>query len=155
MSANLLARHAGAWSGTNGFRMMPNDPLDVRPATAIVGLAAGGNLTSFSYTWEHATDGPQEGVILVWQDADEGAHAIFADSWHQKPEPMPMTGAADDATIELEGEYGGGWKWRIVIESPNDATLRMTMLNVVPAEFGTEEFAGGPYPVSITELTRA
>ena len=35
---------AGTWVGTNGFRLMPSDPLAEFPAKVIVTNAAGGNL---------------------------------------------------------------------------------------------------------------
>jgi hypothetical protein len=39
-----LPAHAGAWIGTNGFRLMPTDSPHVAAATADVSTAAAGNL---------------------------------------------------------------------------------------------------------------
>ena len=59
---HVLADFAGAWTGTNEFRLMPTDPFAEAPATASVTLGAGGNLVTVAYTWAHPDDGPRQGV---------------------------------------------------------------------------------------------
>jgi hypothetical protein len=133
---------------------MPNDPFEMRPANATVSLAAGGHLTALSYHWEHPLDGPQDGLLLAWTtDAGEAVRAQWADSWHQQPEPMSLSGTADDATLELEAGYGGdGWRWRIAVEATEPEMMRILMYNIIPAEHATDEVPAGPYPVMVTEL---
>jgi hypothetical protein len=60
-----LERFAGAWTGTNGFRLMPTDELYVAPASAAAATAAGGHDLVLTYTWVHPVDGAQDGVLLV------------------------------------------------------------------------------------------
>ena len=152
-----LLDRAGSWVGTNGFRMMPADPLASAPATVTVTTAAGGHLTSVAYTWEHPVDGPQDGLLVVGAAGDDGSlSALWADSWHQKPVPMTLPGGpGPDATFVFDGDYGGGWGWRIVLDAADPATLRLRMDNVIPAEHATPEMAAGPYPVMVMEVSRA
>jgi hypothetical protein len=152
----VLHGAAGHWSGTNGFRLMPDDALSVHPAAALVVAAAGGHLTSFAYTWEHPTDGPQEG-LLVFGAAEEGVGgvvALWGDSWHQQPAPRPITGSvsSDGREVELEADYGGGWSWQIAIQADPGAALTMTMRNVIPEDRATADKAAGPYDVMQMEL---
>lgn len=56
--------------GTCAFRMMPADPFDERPSSAMV-MRVGGGLT-LHYTWVHPMDGGQQGVLLVGASPDEG-----------------------------------------------------------------------------------
>ena len=151
---NVLAARVGSWAGTNGFRLMPNDPLETRPATASMGLAAGGHLTALQYMWEHPSDGSQDGLLIVWNaDAGESARALWADSWHQQPEPMCLSGTVGENKVTLEAGYGGdGWRWRIVVEATETASMRMLMYNVIPAEQATDDMPAGPYPVMVIEL---
>ena len=153
----ILADFAGSWAGTNGFRLMPGDPLADSPATATVTTAAGGHLTVVTYTWAHPGDGPQDGLLLIGAAGEDGSLlATWADSWHQKPVPMTLPGGPEDgATVAFTGDYGGGWGWRIVFDTADAATLRMRMENVIPADQATAEMSAGPYPVMVTELRRA
>lgn len=142
----VLAAHIGTWIGTNGFRLMPDDPLEMRPATATVRRAAGGHLTVLDYRWEHPSDGAQDGLLITWTtDALGSAHALWGDSWHQQPEPMRISGTADEAMLDLEAGYGGGeWRWRIAVEATETETMRMLMYNIVPTEYPQ---GGYPRPV--------
>ncbi|WP_433284970.1 hypothetical protein [Micromonospora sp. CA-244673] len=153
----ILADFAGSWAGTNGFRLMPPDPLAESPATVTVTTAAGGHLTSIAYSWTHPDDGPQDGLIVVGAGDREGSLvAVWGDSWHQQPTPMSLTGGpGTGATFELAGEYGGGWAWRIVFDAADGEHLRMRMDNVIPADQATTEMPGGPYPVMVTDVRRA
>jgi hypothetical protein len=151
--SNALARLAGNWAGSNGFRLMPTDDLEHAPATASVSIAAGGHDVVVTYTWEHPQDGPQEGVMLVGSPDEHGQVTVaWGDSWHQKPSILTLAGTQTAARLEVTADYGGGWKWTIGFEG--DDPLAMTMYNVVPAEYGTEENPAGPYPAMIAELRR-
>ena len=153
----ILSDWAGPWAGINGFRLMPTDPLAKFPATATVTLAAGGHLTSVAYTWEHPDDGLQDGLLVIGSGGEDGALvAMWGDSWHQKPAPMSLSGGRGAGTaVQLEGDYGGGWSWRIVFETTDSDNLRMRMDNVIPAEHATAEIPAGPYPAMIMDLHRA
>jgi len=153
----LLPNSAGTWVGTNGFRLMPSDPLAMFPARMTVTTGAGGHLTSIVYWWQHPEDGAQDGLLVIGRaDGNGSLVAMWGDSWHQKPAPMILSGSQGaDATLELEGDYGGGWRWRVVLEATDTETLRMEMDNVIPSEHATAETSAGPYPVMIMETGRA
>ena len=153
----LLPNAHGSWAGTNGFRLMPSDPLAEFPARMSVTAGAGGHLTSVSYWWEHPDDGPQEGLLVIGPaDQESSLVALWGDSWHQKPAPMIMSGShGTGAVLELEGNYGGGWRWRVTVDPTDADNLRMQMDNVIPAEHATAEISAGPYPVMIMQTQRA
>src|SRR5688572_13984195 len=123
----ILSAFAGTWAGTNGFRLMPGDPLAELPATATVTTAAGGHLTLFAYSWKHPDDGPQDGLLVIGSvGEDDSLTAVWGDSWHQKPAPMSLPGTSvADETYEFQADYGGGWGWRIVLDGTDGETLRM------------------------------
>ena len=133
---------------------MPSDPFAEFPARMTVSTAAGGHLVSVSYSWEHPDDGPQDGLVVIGTADDGGSVvAMWGDSWHQKPAPMILSGGRDtDVTIELEGDYGGGWRWRVKFDATDG--FQMQMDNVIPAEHATAEIAAGPYPVMIMQTGR-
>jgi len=153
----VLPNSAGTWVGTNGFRLMPGDPLVEFPATVTVTTAAGGHLTSVAYSWEHPDDGAQDGLLVIGSaDEDGSLVAMWGDSWHQKPTPMMLSGSrGTDATLELEGEYGGDWRWRVMLDASDAESLRMQMDNVIPAERATADIPDGPYPVMVMRTRRA
>jgi hypothetical protein len=153
-TGTILGRLAGAWQGTNGFRMMPTDDMLEAPATAVVTIAAGGYDVVVTYTWNHPQDGPQEGVLLIGSPDEErqAINAAWGDSWHQKPSLLVLSGRLAEGRVELIADYGGGWQWTIGLEGDNPLVL--TMHNVIPEEHATEEIEAGPYPVMITELHR-
>ena len=153
----LLPDSEGTWTGTNGFRLMPADPLAEFPARATVSHAAGGHLVSIAYRWEHPDDGPQDGFMVIGL-ADEGGSlvAMWGDSWHQKPTPMMFSGSrGTGGALDLEGDYGGGWRWRVTFDATDTDNFRMQMDNVIPAEYATAEKSAGPYPVMIMQARRA
>jgi len=152
----LLPHSVGTWVGTNGFRLMPGDPLVEFSASVTVTTAAGGNLISVAYSWEHPDDGEQDGLLVVGPADEEGSLvAMWGDSWHQKPAPTMLSASrGTDATLELEGEYGGGWRWRVTLDASDAESLRMQMDNVIPAERATTDIPDGPYPVIVMQ-TRA
>jgi hypothetical protein len=152
----IFSEFAGTWAGTNGFRLMPGDPLAEFDASATVTAAAGGHLTSVTYGWQHPDDGPQEGLVVVWTaDEDGSVAAVWGDSWHQKPAPMSLSGGrAADGTVTLEAGYGGGWAWRIVFDTSDPETFQLRMDNVIPADQATEEMSAGPYPAMVLRSRR-
>jgi hypothetical protein len=150
---NELAHLAGSWAGTNAFRLMPADDLFDAPATATVTTVAGGHAVVITYTWVHPQDGPQEGTLLIGSPDEQGeATAAWGDSWHQQPSIRTLPGTLADGRLEVAADYGGGWRWTIAVEG--DDPLTMTMFNVVPDEYATDESPAGPYPAMITELRR-
>ena len=153
----LLPNSVGTWVGTNGFRLMPGDRLVEFPARVTVTTAAGGHLISVAYSWEHPDDGAQDGLLVIGSaDEDGSLGAMWGDSWHQKPAPMMLSGSrGTDATLELEGEYGGGWRWRVMLDASDAQSLRMQMDNVIPAERATADIPDGPYPVMVMHTRRA
>ncbi len=152
----ILADLAGAWTGTNGFRLMPSDPQSELPATAALSSAAGGHLTVLTYTWQHPDDGPQDGLLLVAAAAEgDAVTATWGDSWHQKPDTMMLTGhRADDGAVSLEGSYAGDWAWQIQLATSEAGELRLQMNNVIPSGHATAEIPAGPYPVMLLTARR-
>jgi hypothetical protein len=138
-------------------------PLDAkRPTRRVSGQSDSGDRcrwssVSIAYWWEHPDDGPQDGLVLIGS-ADEGGSlvAMWGDSWHQKPAPMMLSGSrSTDAALELGGDYGGGWRWRVTFDATDSDSFRMQMDNVIPAEQATAEISPGPYPVMIMQTRRA
>jgi hypothetical protein len=152
----LLPNSAGSWVGTNGFRLMPADPIAEFPARVTVMRAAGGHLVTVAYWWEHPADGEQDGLLVIGTaDEDGSLVAMWGDSWHQKPAPMMLSGShGTGATLELEGDYGGGWRWRVRFDGTETDTFRLQMDNVIPTELATAEISAGPYPVMVMQTQR-
>src|SRR5262249_13575188 len=144
-----LTQCVGTWSGMNGFRLMPTDPLHDAPATATVSLGAGGNLALVAYTWSHPTDGAQDGLLVLGLDDEDRVTAFWGDSWHQKPEPDALGGGVEGGVVAVGYEYAPGWHWAIVVDSTSAEALQIRMDNAVPR---TE---GEPYPVMIMDLRRS
>ncbi len=146
----------GTWVGSNGFRLMPDDPLQEFPATVSVTTAAGHHLALVTYTWEHPDDGPQDGVLLVGPAGEgEALVATWGDSWHQKPAPMTLTGERTATGFALEAGYGGGWAWRIRLSLADEGAVLFEMDNVVPPEHGGTELPQGAYPVMVLRANRS
>ena len=144
----MLKECVGSWTGTNGFRLLPNDPLAEFPATANVTVAAGGHLTSVVYGWRHPDDGPQDGLIVIGTAGDDGSlTGIWGDSWHQQPAPMSLAGGQGaDGIVELVGSH-----WRIVFDNADAENVWMRMDNVIPAG---QDLPAGPYPVMVMRVRR-
>jgi hypothetical protein len=150
-----FGRLEGTWTGTNGFRLMPNDELAEAAATAELAVAAAGYDLVVRYTWVHPDDGPQEGVMLVGSPDDGGRVTVaWGDSWHQKPPIRVMDGTLADGVVEVSADYGGGWRWTISVDGGRDDQLPLTMHNVIPDELATEEEPAGPYPVMAATFER-
>ncbi|GLY31581.1 hypothetical protein [Kineosporia sp. NBRC 101731] len=149
-----LSELVGTWSGSNGFRLIPADPLVELPAAASVTTAAGGHLTLLAYSWQHPDDGPQDGLVLMeLAGEDDAVVATWGDSWHRKPDTMSLSGTRTaDGLISLEGEYAGEWGWRIHLGIGEPRELLIRMENVIPAAHATSEMPAGPYPVMILQL---
>ena len=135
---------------------MPSDPLAERPATATVTVAAGGHLASLAYAWEHPEDGPQDGLLVLGAGEEPGSVVgLWGDSWHQQPAARAISGAVIEERTEFECDYGGGWRWRIVVHAVRDSALTIRMDNVIPADQATAEMAAGPYVVMLMDLQPA
>ena len=130
-------QHDGSWTGTNAFRLMPDDDPFEAPAALDLSTAAGGNLTLVAYTWSHSTDGPQSGHLTIGQgDEPDEAIALWADSWHQKPASTTLTGSVSDDTVTLTCSYAGDWQWIITLDTTASDTVLLRMDNVVPPSTG-------------------
>lgn len=151
----ILSGATGAWTGANGFRLMPQDQFAESPATLTLATGAGGHLTTVAYTWAHPADGPQQGLLALGAGEEPGTvTGLWSDSWHQQPAARIMPGSVRDGNmVELEADYGGGWRWRIIIDATG-ATLQLRMDNVIPADQATAEIAAGPYPAMLMTLRR-
>ncbi|NUR09830.1 MAG: hypothetical protein HOQ22_14150 [Nocardioidaceae bacterium] len=140
----LLTRHAGTWVGTNRFRLMPDDAPAEADATARLTVGAGGNVATLAYTWAHAVDGPQDGLLMVGPgDVPGEVLALWGDSWHQKPAAAQLRGSAGDDTLTVGFSYAEGWEWRITLTADEPDVLRWRMDNVVPPSPSR-----GPEPVT-------
>ena len=147
----------GTWTGTGGFRLMPGDELSGFPAALVVTAPAGGHLALVTYTWRHPDDGPQDGVLLAGPTGEGTAvAATWGDSWHQNPAPMALSGERSaEGSLDLAGDYGGGWGWRIHLGAAEGGELLLRMDNVVPADQATADVAAGPYPVMLVRVRRS
>src|SRR6266536_4206765 len=96
-----LIEAVGAWAGSNGFRLMPSDPLHEAPATAEVSTAAGASLVAIAYAWSHPDDGAQDGLLVVGADDSGAATAFWGDSWHQSPTPRSCVGTIDGGVVTV------------------------------------------------------
>ena len=149
-----LTDWAGPWTGTNGFRLMPSDPIHEAPATAEVARKAGGNLVALAYTWVHPADGAQDGFLVLGPDADPGGlTALWGDSWHQSPEPRVCTGTVSEGVLTVGYEYQAGWRWVITVEPIEAGALRLQMDNVIP-ETAADATSAGSYPAMVMDLRR-
>jgi hypothetical protein len=157
---DALARNAGTWQGTNGFRLMPTDDLVTAPATATVTVAAGGHLVTVGYTWRHPEDGEQQGLLVLGHGDEEAgpdhATAFWADSWHQQAARAMdgSVGSADNHTLTFEYDYGGGWLWRVQLAATVHG-LALRMLNVVPESAVPDASSAGAYEAMVMDLQRS
>jgi hypothetical protein len=147
---------AGSWEGSNGFRLMPGDPLSEFPAEALLSVGAGGFLGTLAYTWTHPEDGAQNGLLAFGMaGGDNSIVALWADSWHQHPEAKVCEGGVDeDGVISVGLAYGEGWRWQIILDASKTDALVLRMDNVIPPEVATEEISAGPYVAMSMELRR-
>jgi hypothetical protein len=153
----VVGQASGSWEGSNGFRLMPGDPLSEFPAAGTLSVAAGGYLGTLGYTWTHPEDGAQDGLLAFGiAGSDNAIVALWADSWHQHPEARVCEGNLDESgVISVALEYGDGWRWQIVLDASKTDVLLLRMDNVIPPEVATEEISAGPYVVMSMELRRA
>lgn len=159
-----LPQHSWTMStfeGTCAFRLMPYDDLAGGPSTATFAEVGQGQVL-LTYTWTHPEDGPQHGVLLVGspEDLDVAVTATLADSWHQKPGLMNLTGVVSGDTIELASQYAGDWGWQITLTGVGTDRPGMIMRNVVP-ESALDQLPAdaprvdaGPYDVMVARWSR-
>lgn len=153
---SALAGHAGTWTGTNGFRLMPTDPLHEAAATARVAGAAAGHLAEVAYTWSHPADGPQDGLLVVGPGEEAGVVVAFwGDSWHQHPSPKVLDGTVQGGLITVGYTYAGDWQWQVVVDATAPEALTVTMNNVVPESAAGDGTPAGAYPAMQATLVRA
>ncbi len=143
--SNLETKLHGDWRGTNLLRLSWLTPSEfVSPSHLSVVSAVKGKFLSFTYTWSHENKA-HEGTILLGYDEKQGvATAAWADSWHMSNKLMFCQGTIDaQGVIDLRGTYEAppdpDWGWRIIISSPTDHELHLTMYNCPPD--GTEDLA--------------
>ena len=130
---------AGARTGLNAFRLMPDDDPFRAPSSLDVSPTAAGRAVLLAYTWVHPDDGEQAGTLMLGTSDDDGVRtAGWVDSWHQ-PAVALLTGT--DAVVGYE--YAPGWRWEVEVSATDDA-VTMVMHNVVPEEDGEP---GGRYVV--------
>jgi hypothetical protein len=128
----------GDWSGSNAFRMMPDDEYVSSPATLTVERGPGEGALVVRYTWAHEGS-HHEGLLLVTFGDEGAAEAVWLDSFHQQPQWLALAGAVHDGgRVTLAGTYAEVWGWRISVD-PSDGVPEIVMDNVPP---GAE-----PYPV--------
>ena len=147
-----LTGHAGSWTGTNQFRLMPTDDASAAPAAATLSVDDAGTIATLAYTWTHPDDGPQSGHLMVGLGEEPAtAQALWGDSWHQKPAVRVLRGTVLDDGVHLSCEYFDGWFWHIVLTAPDPATLRLQMDNTVPGDDGRD---GVSYWAMLADLHR-
>ena len=152
---HLLGEHHGSWAGTTRFRLLPTDAPHEGTSTATVTAGGGGTLTSLDYTWEHPTDGTQDGVLVLGPDADpDRVVALWGDSWHQTTAQV-LTGVVEGKAALVRCLYGGDWEWVITVDVTDADALRLRMDNVVPASMAGEGHSAGAYWAMDTELRRS
>jgi hypothetical protein len=128
----------GDWSGTNAFRMMPDDDYTSSPASLAIQRGPGDGTLLVRYTWAHEGT-THHGLLLVTAGDDGAAEAVWLDSFHQQPQWMTLSGALHEGgRVTVAGTYAEVWGWRISID-PTDGIPELVMDNVPPA--------GEPYPV--------
>jgi hypothetical protein len=154
---SVVDQASGSWEGTNGFRLMPGDPLSEFPAAATLSVGAGGCLGTLDYTWTHPEDGAQNGLLAFGiAGSDNSIVALWADSWHQHPEAKVCGGGIHEhGVISVGLEYGDGWRWQIILDASKTDVLVLQMDNVIPPAVATEEISAGPYLVMSMELHRS
>ena len=130
---------AGIRSGSNAFRLMPEDDLFHAPSSLDVRHTAAGRAALLTYSWVHPEDGGQTGTLMLGTTGDDGVRtAGWVDSWHQ-PVVALLTGT--DALLGYE--YAPGWRWEVEVSATDDA-VTMAMHNVVP---DGDDGPGGRYVV--------
>lgn len=150
-----LSTHVGRWTGTNAFRLMPADPPHIAAATADVASVAAGNLTAIAYAWSHPADGAQDGLLVIGPSEEaHGAVAFWGDSWHQNPLPTLLSGGVLDDRLVVSYEYGGEWRWQIIVDATIPDSLTLTMENVVPESAATDTVGPGAYVAMLADLRR-
>jgi hypothetical protein len=146
--ATQLQSAVGSWHGTNAFRLMPTDEPYSAPASATV-TAEPGDAISLRYTWVHAADGEQRGLLVLADAGDGRAAALWVDTWHQPTARTVEFDARPDGVTTFEYVYADVWRWQVEVVAEPD--LRLTMRNVVP-DLG--EGHVGPYDAMVMSLQR-
>lgn len=146
--------------GTCAFRLMPHDELTEGPSSARL-RRVGPTQLALSYTWTHPVDGPQQGLVLVGGPGDDGdaITAAWADSWHQQPGLMTLTGTRTGDGFDVAATYAAEFGWEISLHTKEPGETTMTMLHVVPesalasAPADGPPMSAGPYEVMVARWT--
>jgi hypothetical protein len=132
----LLERLAGHWKGTSTL-VLPfrSPPESTSGSTATVGTAARGKFARIEYTWSDE-GAPHEGLLLVGRDKQQGAHAVWIDSWHQSEGFLLSDGSVDSSgAVDVLGHYpapsGPDWGWHTSLRATPDG-WELVMLNISP-----------------------
>jgi hypothetical protein len=151
---HALRQHAGSWIGINSFRLTPNDEPEVAASLAVVSVAAAGLLTQIAYTWSHAADGEQSGLLVLGGGEEPGAVvALWCDTWHQ-PAARSLAGGEADGVVHLAYTYAGDWQWVIEVDATSADVLRVRMDNVIPESAAVQGYPPGSYWAMSSELRR-
>ena len=92
------APHAGSWIGTNEFRLMPADAPHIAAATADVSTAVAGSLSTIAYTWSHADDGAQDGLLVLGRSSEPpgSSHSgVIPGTSNLSPRSWPASAGTD------------------------------------------------------------
>lgn len=135
-----------SFAGTCAFRLMPYDELVEEPSALLLD-EVGPTQVLLRYTWTHPEDGPQHGVLLIGGPEEDATAvtAALADSWHQKPGLMSLTGDRLGDSVVLSSQYAGDWGWEVTVAGIEGDEPTMTMRNVVPVSALATLPADGPH----------
>ncbi|HVI58401.1 MAG TPA: DUF1579 family protein [Luteimonas sp.] len=135
-----LAAMAGQWQGTTRVWFEPDEPpvMDVAQR-ATLRPVLGGRFLLHEYSYGEGEQAG-EGMALYGLHLDAGAfESAWVDTFHTGSSILFSTAAAagPDAGFAAIGHYGDGkggpdWGWRTQIAQPDDATLVITMFNIMP-----------------------
>lgn len=131
----LLARLAGAWTGSSKTWFEPDKLADESPFEGRFTSALEGRFLLFDYTSELQGQ-PRGGRAWYGYHLDgECFTKAWIDSFHTGTDIMTFTGAAVAGGFEVAGEYAAGdgppWGWRSRVELEGDR-LVITDFNVTP-----------------------
>lgn len=137
MSLERLFELEGQWKGNYKLWFSPEDPPVVECATT-AGIKHGVRDTcvKIAYDWVYE-EKDQEGLIIcAFNPAKELVRAAWFDSFHMANSFMDCEGSSDEGVINMTGSYsvsvGPAWRWRTILDSPDDGGFRIRMYNIQP-----------------------
>lgn len=127
----------GNWSGINHVWLKPSEDAHISDTMASITSTERSRFLQIRYTW--AYDGePQDGFFLIGSEGEQDLiKAVWTDSWHMQDAMMICHGSRDPlGNLSLLGSYsapsGPDWGWRILVNSSEPGSLRITMMNITP-----------------------